>query len=316
MKDLGQLDLNDMRYYAAIVDAGGISAASIALGVTKSFLSQHLARLEQSLGVRLIERTTRSMHVTTLGQRFHRRCLAMLAEADGAQALIDEMREHPRGTLKISCPVLFAQALLMPTATVFLREYPEVDLILDADYREVDLLGEGYDLALRILQRPLQDSRFVVRSFPLDQHWLVASPIWVNAQPAMPTRPEDLNGADSAFLINDGDVAANTVWTVFDAAGNPHSIRHHPRLTSSDPLILKNATLAGVGPALLPSSLCVRELMDGYLIRLLPEFHGGMMQLHAIYPSRDGLSRAARCFLDHLAEHLPLQIREVFAVQS
>lgn len=297
-----------------IVEAGSISAASSALGVTKSLLSQHLARLEQSLGVRLIERTTRRLHVTTLGQRFHRRCQAMLAEAESALTLIENVRETVCGTLKINCPVVFAQVILMPVVTRFLHEHPDVDLVLDADYREIDLIGEGYDLALRIQQGALDDSRFVVRSFPLDQLWLAASPSWVE-QTGLPANPEALHEVESAFLLNDGDNAANTAWTLFDADHVSHIIHHHPRLTSSDPIILKNATLAGIGPALLPSSLCERELAEGRLIRLLPEFHGGDMQLHAVYPSRDGLSRTARCFLDLLTEHLPLQIHKAADAQ-
>lgn len=306
-------DLNGLRYFAAIVDAGSITAAAQALGVTKSFLSQHLSRLETSLGARLIERTTRRMHVTALGQRFHRRCQQVLVEIDRARSLIDETRKLPRGQLKISCPVLFAQAILMRSTNSFLLKFPEIDLVLDADYREIDLLGEGYDLALRI-QRQLNDSQFIVRSFPLDQHWLVASPTWLE-RAGLPQDPEELDGVESAFLLNDGDHASITTWELFDPKGQSRLIRHHPRLTSSDPLVLKSATLAGIGPALLPSSLCLRELASGYLARLLPQYHGGIMQLHAIYPSRDGLSRAARSFLDHLAEHLPGQIREVFSSQ-
>lgn len=302
------LDLNDLRYFAAIIDAGSLSRASRALGVTKSLLSQHLSRLEETLGVSLIQRTTRRMDVTALGLEFHARCLSVLAEVERAQSVVEEARSVPRGTLKISCPVLFAQAVLMPVVNSFLRAYPEVDVVLDADYREVDLLGEGYDLALKI-QRQLDDSRFIVRSFRLDQHWLVASPDiarWLGPV----RRPADLNGCASAFLRNEGETLAGTVWQVLDSSQGVHSIAHHPRLSSSDPLVLLPAVLDGIGVALLPGSLCQREVEAGRLERLLPQFHGGTMYLHAVFPSRRGLSRAARCFLDHLGQHLPPQLRE------
>lgn len=224
------LDLNDLRYFAAIIDAGSLSRASRALGVTKSLLSQHLSRLEETLGVSLIQRTTRRMDVTALGLEFHARCLSVLAEVERAQSVVEEARSVPRGTLKISCPVLFAQAVLMPVVNSFLRAYPEVDVVLDADYREVDLLGEGYDLALKI-QRQLDDSRFIVRSFRLDQHWLVASPDiarWLGPV----RRPADLNGCASAFLRNEGETLAGTVWQVLDSSQGVHSIAHHPRLSS------------------------------------------------------------------------------------
>ena len=303
-------DLNDLKYFSAIVEAGSLSAAGMKLGVSKSRLSMHLAQLEQTLGVCLIERSTRRLQITPLGERFYHRCLAALSEVERALRMVSDTRDMPRGTLKISCPVLFAQAILMPVTNSFLQQYPDIELILDADYRDVDLLGEGYDLALKI-QRQIEDSRFIVRSFALDQHWLVAAPDLVER--LGPVRsPADLGDVESVFLRNQGDNHANFSWQVLDAKDVTHSINHRPRLTSSDPLVLKSATLDGIGVALLPSSLCRRELIDGRLVRLLPDHHAGTMHLHATYPSRQGLSRVARCFLDHLGHHLPEQIREVF----
>lgn len=303
-------DLNDLRYFTAIVEAGSLSAASIKLGVSKSRLSMHLAQLEETLGVRLIERSTRRMQITPLGERFHHRCLTALSEVERALRMVNDARDMPRGTLKISCPVLFAQAILMPVINSFLREHPDIQLILDADYRDVDLLGEGYDLALRI-QRELEDNRFIVRSFTLDQLWLVAAPSLLRRLKP-PSARADLDDIESVFLRIDGDHPASTTWKLFDAQENLHHINHRPRLASSDPLILKSATVAGLGVALLPSSMCMRELADRHLVRLLPDHHGGNMQLHATYPSRQGLTRVARCFLGHLAQHLPTQIREAF----
>ncbi len=303
------MDFNDFAYFVAIVEGGSISAASRTLDVPKSLLSQHLAQLERALGVRLIERTTRRLDVTPLGRRFYRRCLAVLAEIQRAQAMIEDTRDTTQGKLKISCPVLFAQTFLMPVVNAFLHKHPGVDLTLDADYRDVDLLAEGYDLALRIQREP-EESRFVVRSFTLDQLWLVGAPS-VLRRLKTAGAPVDLDGIESVLLRIDGDHPASTTWTLFDAQETPHHISHRPRLASSDPLILKSATLAGLGVALLPSSICTRELADRQLVRLLPDHHGGNMQLHATYPSRQGLTRAARSFLDHLGQHLPAQIREV-----
>lgn len=305
------MNLNDLRYFSAIIEAGSLSGAARSLGVTKSLLSQHLSQLEQTLGISLIQRTTRRMEITALGQEFHRRCLSVLAEVERAQSLVEEARSVPRGTLKISCPVLFAQAILMPVVTSFLSEYPEVDVVLDADYRDVDLLGEGYDLALKI-QRQLDDSRFSVRSFRLDQHWLVAAPA-LAAHLGTIRSPAQLDGVSSVLLRNQGDAPGNTTWRVFDSQEQPHFISHRPRLISSDPLVLKPGVLQGLGVGLLPGSICQRDVEESRLVRLLPQHHGGTMQLHAVFPSRQGLNRAARCFLDHLGNHLPPQIRQVFS---
>ncbi len=303
------LDLNDLRYFSAIIDAGSLSAASRNLGVTKSLLSLHLAKLEQTLGVTLIQRTTRRMEVTPLGQEFHHRCQAVLAEVERAQSLIEDARDVARGTLKISCPVAFAQVILTPMLSAFLQAYPEVNLVLDADYRDVDLLSEGYDLALKV-QRQLDDSRFIVRSFRMDQLWLVATPeLATRLGPVH--RPSQLDGVASVLLRYPGDNPNGTTWQLFDANEQAHPISHQSRLASSDPLVLKPAVLSGLGVALLPSSLCQHDVRDGLLVRLLPNFHGGNMQLHAVFPSRQGLSKAARCFLEHLGQHLPMQIQQM-----
>ena len=297
-----------MRYYAAIVDAGSLSAAGRQLGVTKSLLSQHLNRLEQTLGVCLIQRTTRRMQVTPLGLAFHQHCQLVLEEVARARAMIEEARDAPRGRLKILCPVLFAQRVLMPLVPSFLREYPEVELVLDADYRDdqdIDLISEGYDLVLEI-RRQIEDSRSIVRAFTLDRHWLTASPELVHALGA-PQTPAELEGVASVALQVSGDNHA--AWQLFDADETACTINHRPRLVCSDPLIAMDAAIAGTGVALLPTSLCMAQIAQGRLLRLLPGHQGGTMHLYATYPSRHGLSRAARCFLDHLSEGLPSQIR-------
>lgn len=301
------MDLNDLKYYAAIVESGSLSSASRMLGVTKSLLSQHLSRLEQSLGVCLIQRTTRRLQVTPLGQDFYRSCLAVMNEVERARALVDDARTTPRGRLKVSCPVLFAQTILIPVVSSFLQSFPEVELMLDADYRDVDILGEGYDLMLKI-QRQLEDSRLTVRAFALDRHWLVAAPELIE-RIGLPQVPADLAGVASVALRIPGD--NHRIWNLFDASEIPCTIAHHPRLTCSDPLTLMHATISGSGVALLPGSMCIDKIATGHLVRLLPEYQGATMYLHAIYPSRQRLNRAARCFLDHLARYLPAQIHDM-----
>ena len=298
------IDLNDFHYYAAIVDAGSLSGASRRLGVTKSLLSQHLAKLELHLGVRLIQRTTRKLQVTPVGLEFHQRCRAVLAEVERAQALVDEMRGVPRGRLRISCPVLFAQVMLAPLLGGFLRTYPDVDLVVDADYRDVDLIGEGYDLALRA-QPDAEDSRVVMKSFGFDQHILVASPGFL-AQHGTPTGPDDLAGVTSAAVMTSG---ARWLWHMFGPDGTPVTIAHRPRLQTADFIVLKHAVLEDVGVALMPRVLCADDLATGRLRRVLPDHLGEMVRLHAAYPSRTGLSHAARVFLDYLGEHLTPLLR-------
>lgn len=294
------MDLNDLHYFSAIVDAGSLSAASRRLGVTKSSLSQHLARLEKSLGVRLIQRTTRQLVVTPLGLKFHRRCRRVLAAAEHARALIDEVHETPRGMLKVNCPVLFAQIALGPMLKQFMHDHPDVELVLDADYRIVDLIAEGYDLALHISPE-LRDSPFVVRSFPLDRHILVASRDWLGER-QVPSAPDELQGVRSVWLKRTADLPPH--WRLFGPEGRECTVSHQPRFVSADPMVVKQGLLADAGVALTTRSVCHEELADGRLVHLLPEWSGATHFLHAIYPSRQGLSLIARRFLEYLGGHL------------
>lgn len=299
-------DLNNLYYYAAIVEAGSLSGASRVLGVTKSLLSQHLARLERELGVALIQRTTRTLKVTPLGIEFYRRCQAVLAEVERARMLIDDERDTPRGTLRISCPVLFAQVMLAPLMGRFLREHPQIELIVDASYRDVDPVGDGYDLAFRT-QPDVSDSRLVVKSFGVDHPVLVAGAGYFAGRPP-PRNPEDLAGVHGAAPPAPG---AHPHWDMLGPDGAAVSIPHRARLVSADILVLREAVLADVGVALLPLPLCSDALADGRMIRLLPDHHGAMVNLHVVYPSLRGLSHAARCFLEYLGEHLTSRVQDV-----
>lgn len=294
------MDLNDLHYFAVIVDAGSLSAASRVLGITKSSLSQRLARLEQTLGVRLIQRNTRKLVVTPVGVEFHRRCRRVLAEADFAKALIDETLETPRGTLKVNCPVTFAQFMLGPVLGEFMRAHPEVDLILDATYRDVDLIAEGYDLSI-IICPDLRDSPFVVRSFPLDQPVLVASANFLRDRAPFKS-PHDLHDIPSVWLRDCIDPTPN--WLLIGPEQRSHRAPHRPRFSSADPMVVKQGVLADAGVALLPKMVCREELESGRIVQILPEWRGTTRFLHAIYPSRQGLSLIARRFIELLSDRL------------
>jgi len=188
-------DLNNILYFAKIVEHGSLSAASDALGVAKSVLSQHLARLEADLGVRLIQRTTRKLQITDVGLRYYQRCRAVLAEVARASTVIDDARGTPRGVVRLTSPVNFAQAILAPVLADFMVEYPDVEVALDITNREVDLIAEGYDVALRIALG-MRASTLVVRSFLLKRHVLVASPAYLERN-GVPRVPDDLRTAVS-----------------------------------------------------------------------------------------------------------------------
>jgi DNA-binding transcriptional LysR family regulator len=295
-------DLNNLYYFAKIVEHGGLSAASEALGVAKSVLSQHLAKLESELGVCLMQRTTRRLQITDVGARYYKRCRAVLSEIDRAASVIDEARETPRGKVRITSPLNFAQVALAPVLTGFMAMYPEVEVTLDITNEEIDLIAEGYDLALRITPA-MRPSNMVTRSFDLNQHMLVASPDLL-ARLGTPAAPEELNSLPSVAGALPAERGGRHVWHLSGPDGRQHAVLHHPRLVTQDLCVLKEAALAGCGVVELPPSWCRDALADGRLAHVLPLWSLPLLKLHALYPSRRGLTLAVRTFMDYLAGHL------------
>lgn len=295
-------NLNNIYYFAKIVEYGSMSAAAEALGVAKSMLSQHLAKLESALGVRLIQRTTRKLQITDVGARYYKRCLAVLAEVERAGSVIDDIRDVPRGRVRVSCPLNFAQAFVAPVLAAFMSEYPEVDVVLDSANRDIDMIAEGYDLTLRIVPN-IKSSSLIVRSFRLNRHMLVASPDFIQRY-GRPQRPEDLKSLPSVGGALPVERGGRFIWHLTGPKGLTRTVTFHPRLISEDLFVLKEAVLAGVGIADFPQTVCADELGSGRLVHLLPPWELPELKLYAVYPSRKGLALAVRTLIDYLAENL------------
>ena len=184
-------DLNDLRFFAAVVEHHGFSAAGRALDVPKSRLSKRIAQLEERLGVRLLQRTTRRFAVTEIGERFYAHCRAALEEAQAAQDVVDELRAEPRGIVRVSCPVSLAQTIVAHVLPDFLLAYPKVQVRVLATNRRVDVIGEGFDLAIRVRSKLDTDTTLVLRSFGLSRVLLVASPAFLDRH-GRPLQPADL----------------------------------------------------------------------------------------------------------------------------
>lgn len=294
-------DLNNILYFAKIVENGSLSAAADALGVAKSVLSQHLAKLEADLGVRLIQRTTRKLQVTDVGRRYYERCRAVLAEVDRAGSVIDDAREVPRGRVRVTCPLNFAQIFMAPLLAEFMARHAEVEVVLNISNDDVDMIAEGYDLALRIVPC-IKSSSLIMRSFTLNRHLLVASPEFIqrHGRPRTPADLRDLPSVGGAVPVAPG---GRYQWRL-SGPGKTQTITYHPRLLSEDLFVLKEAALSGVGMAELPRSVCADELNDGRLVELLPQWQLPEMNLYAVYPSRNGLTLAVRMLIDFLASNL------------
>ena len=291
-------DLNDLVYFAEVVDRGSFAAAGRALGLPKSRLSRRVAELEARLGVRLLQRTTRKLSLTAVGEQYHRHCVAMREDAQAAQDAVAQAQTEPRGTIRVACPVTLAQTTLGPILPQFLARYPQVRIDMRVSNRVVDLVEEGFDVALRV--RPTLDDSgsLVVKNFGLTRTLLVASPAQL-ARQGRPSTWAELQTLDTVSMSTVGEAAT---WQLLGPDGTAHAFQHQPRYVADDLLTLKFAVLAGVGMCALPDYMCADELRDGRLVQVMPGWAPRPGIFHAVFPSRRGLLPAVRRFLDFLGE--------------
>ena len=294
-------DLNDLRFFAAVVEHRGFSAAGRALGTPKSRLSKRVAQLEERLGVRLLQRTTRRFAVTDIGARFYAHCRAALEEAQAAQDVVDELRAEPRGIVRVSCPVSLAQTIVAYVLPDFLIQCPKVQVRVLASNRRVDVIGEGFDLAIRVRDKLDTDATMVLRSFGQSRVLLVGSPAFLDAH-GRPQQPLDLEPLPLlSMLEHDGA----QVLELSDADGNKANIEMQARLACGEFAVLHEAARRGLGIAMLPEFVCAPAIARGELEVVLPAWSMPQGTMHFVYPSRRGQLPGVRAFVEFLAERLP-----------
>lgn len=291
-------DLNDLYYFAQVVDHGGFAPAGRALGLPKSKLSRRIALLEQRLGVRLLQRSTRRFSVTDVGQNFYAHCKAMLAEAEAATDAVALSRSEPRGVVRFTCPVALLQARVGAMVTDFLVQCPRVTVHVRPFNRPVDVIADGYDFAIRVRPLPLEDSDLVLKKLATRKQCLVASPMLLERW-GTPSVPTDLARIPSLDL---GPAAQEHVWRLEGPDGTQASIRHEPRLITDDMNTLRTAAVAGVGVTCLPRMMVDAEIRAGSLITLLPEWAPPPHLIHAVLPSKRFVLPSVRALVDYLAE--------------
>ena len=299
-------DLNDLYYFAMVVEHGGYAAAERALGISKSRLSRRVSHLEEELGVRLLQRSARRFAVTEVGQNVYRHVQSMLAEAQSAREAVDRLSAEPRGLVRISCPVAIAQQQLAGLLPEFLSAYPEVRVQLEVSNRRVDLINEGFDIALRVRSRLNEDGDLVMRRFGSIRELLVASPRYLRRH-GRPKAPANLA---SHVTLAMGSDEARPRWELHGPDGRVERAEIRPRLTAHDFPLLRAAACAGIGIALLPETVCAGQVRAGELEIVLPEWSLPQGIFHAVFPSRRGLLPAVRVLIDFLAERLPPLIED------
>lgn len=289
-------DLNDLYYYVQVVDHAGFAPAGRALGIPKSKLSRRIALLEERLGTRLIQRSTRRFAVTEIGQSYYAHCKAMLVEADAADDAIAMTHAEPRGTIRMTCPIALLDAQVADMLGAFMVEHPLVTIHLEETNRVVDVVGEGIDIAIRVRPPPLEDSDLVLRVLAERGQCLVASPALLAG--SVPAVPADLSGLPSMAV---GLPQHEHLWDLIGPDGARASLHHRPRLVTRGMLALRVAALAGVGVVQLPSMLVREQLARGELVQVIPGWAPRREIVHAVFASRRGLLPAVRALLDDMA---------------
>ncbi len=290
-------DLNDLYYFAKVVEAGGFAAAGRLLGIPKSRLSRRIAELEERLGARLLQRTTRQLKLTAVGERYLRHCQAMLLEAEMADEAVASMSSEPRGRLRVSCPVGLAQEFMPWVISSFLSAHPLVQLEVLMVNRRVDLVTEGIDVALRVREQGDEDPLLVTRRLRQAQTFILATPAFLEQHPI--TTLDDLR---SAPILGALEADRLVHLSLLNGNGEKRELALEARLGVDDFVVRKACALAGLGFTVLPMLYCEEELANGTFVRILPEWSlpGGWLQ--AVYPHRRGVLPAVRAWIDHLAE--------------
>jgi len=293
-------DLNDLAYFAEVVTHGGFAAAGRALREPKSKLSRRIAALEERLGVRLIERSSRQFRVTDVGQAFYQRCRAVQNEAEQAEALVADALTEPHGLIRFSCPTGLIESISSPVAR-FLDRYPKVRLQLVATDRPVDLIAERIDLALRVRLSLDSDASLTMRTLGQSTRILVAAPQLAGQIGEI----EQLT--DYPVLVSNDD-QDETEWPIETNDGRTKLIRHTARMGCTDFWAIRSAAIAGLGVAFLPDHVCHEALRKGSLVRVLPAWRGLKGIVHLVFTTRRGLPPAVRKLIDHLAVGFPRNV--------
>ncbi len=288
--------LTGMTVFRQAIEEGSLAAAARRNSMSAEMAGRHLKALEARLGVRLVNRSTRKLSLTEAGQAYFRRCVAILDEIALAEADAGTRQAEPRGQLRVAAPLAFSNAVLGPAVADYMRRFPGVTLTLDLSERESDLLGEGFDVALRLGTLP--DTAMVAKrlgSFPLI---LVGAPSYFSSRTS-PEHPEDLQ---EHGLLAYMQTATPGRFALSNAAGQRVPVAFEAQLRATDAGFLVTLALLGQGIVLAPSFLVMAHIAEGRLIHVLPDWSARTLPLHAIIPHRALMPATVRSFIDVVAE--------------
>ena len=291
-------NLNDLHLFVQAVDSGSFTAAARHLGIPKSTVSKRVAELEARLGVRLIQRTSRSFALTELGREFFQHAQASMIEAEMAEGIVRRHLAEPAGSVRLTASVPTAQFTLTEHLPALAARYPKLRLSVHVTDRFVDIVQEGFDIALRSHRGPLPDSALVQRKLASHPFLILASPDYISKH-GQPRRPEEL--AEHATIMTS---LTENQWRLYTDHGDEALVSLQSVMAADEPYVLMETAAAGLGITCLPTSVCRKALADGRLVRVLPEWTAGSIETTILMPHRRGQLPAVRAVVDFLAEQL------------
>lgn len=290
--------VHGMLVFSKVVQAGSLSAAARELGVSTAVVSRTLAALEARLGVRLVNRTTRSLHLTDEGASYYETSQRILAEIDEADAAVTSRRIEPQGVLKVALPASFGHQHIAPLIPQFAQRFPKVELALSLSDRSLNLIEEGFDLAVRIAE--LKDSSLAARKLAPNRRVVCASPAYLREH-GEPKTPQDLTKHNC--LVASWEHGFAMAWEYKSPVGKRGTVRVSGRYACDNWEVLRDWAVAGLGVALKSTWDVRKQLEEGALVPLLPGYDFGTdVGIYAVYPHRRHLPAKTRAFIDFLAE--------------
>lgn len=286
--------LNCMKTFVAVVESESFTAAGTRLDISKALVSKYVGILEDHLGTRLLNRTTRRLSLTESGLAYYERCLQILADVDEAEQVAGQSAVMPRGTLKVAMPVSFGTVRIAPLLTEYMRRYPEVRLDIALADRRVDLIEDGYDLAIRVGNLP--ESGLIARKLATDRIVLCASPAYLQAH-GTPLAPEELK---QHACLNYSYSSSGDEW-FFGTGKMRAAVYVDGPMRANNGDMLRLAALDGAGLIWQPHFIVADDLQAGRLVELMTDRRSTELGIYAIYPSRKHLSAKVRTFVDYLA---------------
>lgn len=288
--------LTEMEAFATVVDQGGFTDAARKMGISKSAVSKHVSALEARLGARLLNRTTRRVSPTEIGLAYHDRALRVLNDAGEADALVSAMQSDPSGLLRISSATDFGVNHLSPVLGTFLDDFPGITVNMELDNRYVELISEGFDMAIRI--GDLADSTLRARKLTETTKRMIAAPGYIQKY-GRPTRIDDLNAHK---LLHYTSQSGGSVWRLTAPSGEKRQVRTAGGLSVNDGQSLLNAAISGLGIAYLPGFLYAGAMEKGLVEDVIPDLPVETQGIYAVYPPGRFTQPKVRAFIDFLVQ--------------